>query len=155
MDVFIIISLVISILCLSSFSSPSYYYDQSFAQKDNKNNEDKDDDKDKLVVKARIHLNNIDLENTTSIRVAAFINGEDIKQDIPVSSLDKTKKTLNVDLKADKNNDIVDADTPDEFFVCAYEVKDVMNDYNSFTKFDCNESDLVYIDKPTSYTLTI
>ena len=149
----IIISLVISILCLSSFSSPSSYYDLSFAQKDNKNNEDKDDDKDKLVVKTRIHLNNIDLENTTSIRVAAFINGEDIKQDIPVSSIDKTKKILNVDLKADKNNDIVDADTPDEFFVCAYQVKDVINDYNSFTKFDCNESDLVNIDKPTVINL--
>ena len=148
----IIISLVISILCLSSFSS-SYYYDLSFAQKDNKNNEDKDDDKDKLVVKTRIHLNNIALENTTSIRVAAFINGEDIKQDIPVSLIDKTKKTLNVDLKADKNNDIVDADTPDEFFVCAYQVKDVINDYNSFTKFDCNESDLVNIDKPTVINL--
>ena len=153
MDVFIVISLVISILSLSSFSFPSSYYDLSFAQKDNKNNEDKDDDKDKLVVKARIHLNNIALENTTSIRVAAFINGEDIKQDIPVSSIDKSKKTLNVDLKADKNNDIVDADTPDEFFVCAYQVKDVINDYNSFTKFDCNESDLVNIDKPTVINL--
>ena len=87
----IIITLVISISCLSSFSP---YYDLSFAQKDNKNNEDKDGDKDKLVIKTRIHLNNIDLENTTSIRVAAFINGEDIKQDIPVSSIDKTKKIL-------------------------------------------------------------
>ena len=153
LHVIIVISLVISIACLSSFTSPSSYYDLSFAQKDNKNNEDKDDDEDKLVVKARIHLNNIDLENTTSIRVAAFINGEDIKQDIPVSSIDKTKKTLNVDLKADKNNDIVEADTPDEFFVCAYQVKDVINDYNSFTKFDCNESDLVNIDKPTVINL--
>ena len=151
LHLFIVISLVISILCLSSFSSSSYY-DLSFAQKDNKNNEDKDDDKNKLVVKTRIHLNNIDLENTRSIRVAAFINGEDIKQDIPVSSIDKTK-ILNVDLKADKNNDIVDADTPDEFFVCAYQVKDVINDYNSFTKFDCNESDLVNIDKPTIINL--
>jgi hypothetical protein len=152
LHVIIVISLVISISCLLSFTSPSYY-DLSFAQKDNKNNDDKGDDKDKLVVKTRIHLNNIDLENTTSIRIAAFINGEDIKQDIPVSSIDKTKKTLNVDLKADKNNDIVDADTPDEFFVCAYQVKDVINDYNSFTKFDCNESDLVNIDKPTVINL--
>ena len=63
-----------------------------FSQKDNKNNEDKDDDKDKLVVKTRIHLNNIDWENITSIRVTAFINGEDIKQDIPVSYIDKLKK---------------------------------------------------------------
>ncbi len=93
LHVIIIISLVISISCLSSFTSPSSYYDLSFEQKDNKNSEDEDDDEeDKLVVKARIHLNNIDLENTTSIRVAAFINGEDIKQDIHVSSIDKTKK---------------------------------------------------------------
>ena len=30
-----------------------------------------------------------DLEKITSIRVAAFMNGEDIKQDISVSSIDK------------------------------------------------------------------
>jgi hypothetical protein len=100
-------------------------------------------------------LKNIDLEKTKFIRVVGFINGEDIKQDIPISSIDNTnKKTLDVDLKTDIENEIVEADTPDEFFVCAYQVGDVLQqEYNSITKFDCNEGDLLHIDKPTEIRL--
>ena len=120
---FIVISFVTTILLLP-------YYELSFAQKDNGNDEEEDEDdkdKDKLVVKAHINLKNIDLEKTKFIRVVGFINGEDIKQDIPISSIDNTnKKTLDVDLKTDIENEIVEADTPDEFFVCAYQVGDVL-----------------------------
>ena len=147
---FIVISFVTTILLLS-------YYELSFAQKDNGNDEYEDDkDKDKLVVKAHINLKNIDLEKTKFIRVVGFINGEDIKHDIPISSIDNTnKKTLDVDLKTDIENEIVEADTPDEFFVCAYQVGgDVLQQgYNSITKFDCNEGDLLHIDKPTEIRL--
>ena len=114
-------------------SSSIFFYELAFAQKNDKDDKDKDD-KDLLVVKARIHLENIDMDKTKFLRVTAFINGDDFKQDIPISSIDKTKKTLTVDLKVDKDNGIVEADTPDEFFVCAYQVGKVVNDYNSFTK---------------------
>ena len=129
-------------------SSSFFSYELAFAQKNDKDDKDKDD-KDLLVVKARIHLANIDMDKTKFLRVAAFINGQDFKQDIPISSIDKTKKTLTVDLKVDKDNGIVEADTPDEFFVCAYQVGDVLKDYNSLTKFDCNEGDILSISKPT------
>jgi hypothetical protein len=142
---FIIISFTATNILFVSFS-----YELAFAQK-----EDKDDKngKDQLIVKARIHLENMDMNKTKFLRVAAFINGEDFKQDIPISSIDKTKKTITVDLKTDVHNDIVSAHSPDEFFVCAYQVGDILNDFNSFTKFDCNESDLVNIDKPTVINL--
>ena len=148
---FIVISFVTTILLLP-------YYELSFAQKDNGNDEEEDEedkDKDKLVVKAHINLKNIDLEKTKFIRVVGFINGEDIKQDILISSIDNTnKKTLDVDLKTDIENEIVEADTPDEFFVCAYQVGDVLQqEYTSITKFDCNEGDLLHIDKPTEIRL--
>jgi hypothetical protein len=65
---FIIISFVSSIFFISSIES-------SFAQKDN---EDEQGD-DKLIVKARINLENIDIENTKFIRVIGFINGEESK----------------------------------------------------------------------------
>src|SRR5215212_8913707 len=150
---FIVIFFVTTILLLS-------YYEISFAQKDNGKDEDEDEeeddkDKDKLIVRAHINLQNIDLEKTKFIRVVGFINGEDIKQDIPISSIDNTnKKTLDVDLKTDIENEIVKADTPDEFFVCAYQVGDVLQqEYNSITKFDCNEGDLLHIDKPTEIRL--
>jgi hypothetical protein len=47
-------------------------YGLSFAQKD-------DDEDDKLVVKAQVDLENVDLENTKFIRVIGFINGEEAK----------------------------------------------------------------------------
>ncbi|MGI9012533.1 MAG: hypothetical protein ACR2F1_15285 [Nitrososphaeraceae archaeon] len=134
MYIFIAISFAVNILYISS-------YESVFAKKNDGNNE-KDKDH-QLVVNARINLNNIDMKNTEFIRVTAFINGEDFKQDIPISSIDKSKKKLDVELKTDVKNDIVEADTPDEFFVCAYQVDDELKDDTSLTIFDCNEGDLL------------
>jgi hypothetical protein len=135
-----------------SFFSVSSFVDLSFAQKDNEDDNAEEDDK--LVIKTRIHINNLDLGNTKFIRVIGLINGQEAKEDILLSSIDKTKKTLSVDLKVDKDNGIVEADTPDEFFVCAYQVSEPIHDYNSFTeRFDCNESDLVNVNKPTVINL--
>ena len=66
-------------------------------------------DNDKLIVKASINLKNVDMKNTKFIRVIGFINGEEVKQDIPISSIDKTKNKLDVELKVNKKNDIVEA----------------------------------------------
>jgi hypothetical protein len=141
-----------TILSISFISSS--FFELSFAQKDKQDDYDGEKENDKLVVKTRIQINNLDLENTKFIRVIGFINGQEAKEDIPISSIDKTKKTLTVDLKVDKDNGIVEADTPDEFFVCAYQISEVVHDYNSFTeRFDCNESDLVNIDEPTIINL--
>jgi len=123
------------------------------AKKDKDDEDKKEKDKDQLVVNAQINLNNVDMKNTKFIRVTAFINGEDFKQDIPISSIDKSKKKVNVELKTDVENDIVKAGTPDEFFVCAYQVGDVLKDYKSMTKFDCNEGDLLSTSKPTEIEL--
>ena len=54
------------------------------------------------------------MEKTKFIRVIGFIIVGDIKQDISISSIDKNEKTLDVDLKTDIENEIVEADTPDE-----------------------------------------
>ena len=153
---FIIISFAaVNILFVSSSSSSSY--ELASAKKNDKDGKGDDkgdkDGKNQLIVKARIHLGNIDMDKTKFLRVTAFINGDDFKQDIPISSIDKTKKMITVDLKTDVDNDIVSAHSPDEFFVCAYQVGNILNDYNSFPKFDCNESDLVNIDKPTVINL--
>ena len=135
--IFIAIAFAVSILYVSSS------LESAFAQKNDK------EDKDELIVKANINLKNVDMKNTKFIRVIGFINGEEVKQDIPISSIDKTKTKLDVDLKVNKKNDIVEASTPDEFFVCAYQVGDVLKDYNSLTKFDCNEGDILSTSKPT------
>jgi hypothetical protein len=118
-----------------------------------KNDKDDKKDKDQLEVKTIIHLENIDMEKTKFLRITAFINGDDFKQDIPISSIDKSKKKLDVALKTDVDNGIVDAHFPDEFFVCGYQVGDMMTEYNSFAKFDCNEADILNIKKPTEINL--
>jgi len=137
--------IILSCIIIISFVSSSILFlsvsQLSFAQQEDNN--------DKLVVRANINLLNVDLEKAKFIRVIGFINGEEVKEDIPISSIDKTKKALSVDLKTDVKNEIVTADTPDEFFVCAYQVGDVQQEYNSITKFDCDEGDLQSVDKPT------
>jgi hypothetical protein len=139
---FIVISFVSSIFFIS-------FLEASFAQKDD--NDDKVDDK--LIVKTRINLENIDMENTKFIRVIGFINGEEAKQDIPISSIDKSKNSLNVELKVNEENEIVEASNPDEFFVCAYQVGDVSKESTTtpITKFDCNEGDI--LGNPTGISL--
>ena len=99
--IFIAIAFAVSILYISSS------IESAFAQKNDK------EDKDKLIVKANINLKNVDMKNTKFIRLIGFINGEEVKQDIPISSIDKTKNKLVLDLKVNKKNDIVKASTPD------------------------------------------
>jgi hypothetical protein len=141
-----VITFIVSILILSTTNL-------SYAKQDNvKSKQDNKDDK-KLDVKIRIHLDNIDMKNTKLFRITGSINGEAIKKDVPISSADKVKKTLTVDLKLDSKNDIVNAESPDEFFVCAYPVGDLWSKDNSFQKFDCNEGDLLDIGTPTTVNL--
>ena len=150
--ILIAISFAASILCVSTISNESV-----FAQKNDEDDDnDKKEDKDKLIVKATIDLENVDIENTKFIRVIGFINGEEAKQDIPISSIDKSNNNLNVELKVNEKNDIVEADTPDEFFVCGYQVGegDVSKESKTsypITKFDCNEGDI--LGNPTKISL--
>ena len=143
---FIIINVISFVTIILFFSS---YGELSFAQTD-------DEEQDKLIVKARINLTNIDLENTKFIRVIGFINGEENKQDIPISSIDKTKKNLDVELKVNRESDIVKADYNDEFFVCAYQIgnnTDGVATNNLLPKFDCREGGLLHIYSPTQINL--
>ena len=130
-------------------------YELSFAQKDDDDKEDENDkdNDDKLIVKAKINLKNIDIEKTKFIRIIGFINGDEAKQDIPISSIGKTKKNLNVELKVNEENEIVEASSPDEFFVCAYQVGGDVQQQESvpITKFDCNEGDI--LGNPTEISL--
>src|ERR671912_198165 len=143
--IFIIVIVFASSIFLASNSA-----EMVFAKK---NTDDNKKDKNQLTVKTSIHLENIDMEKTKFLRITAFINGDDFKQDIPISSIDKSKKKLDVELKTDIDNGIVEANVPDEFFVCVYQVGDMMTEYNSFAKFDCNEGDILNIKKPTEIEL--
>ena len=149
--IFIAITFAVSILYVTSS------YESVFAQKNDNDDDNKKEDKDKLIVKVSIDLENVDIENTKFIRVIGFINGEEAKQDIPNSSIDKSDNNLDVELKVNEENEIVEADTPDEFFVCGYQVgkgdvsKESTTTTTPITKFDCNEGDI--LGNPTKISL--
>jgi hypothetical protein len=65
-------------------------------------------------------------------------DGEDLKKDIPVSSIEKTKK-IDKDSKekTEVQNDILNVHYPNQYYVCGYP-QQLITDYNSFEKFNCN-----------------
>jgi len=65
-------------------------------------------------------------------------DGEDLKKDIPVSSIDKTKK-INKDSKekTEVQNDFLNDHYPNQYYVCGYP-QQLVRDYNSLEKVNCN-----------------
>ena len=120
---------------------------QTYINENNENSEDNFNSKEKVIVKTRINLAN--LEKKGFLSMAAFINGQEVLKNVSLDKLDPSKQTLNVNLMVDKETDIVNAGDRDEFFVCAYHIKDLLKEYNSLTYFDCDEGDLLAPDKPT------
>ena len=113
--------------------------------------EEQFNDIDKLIVKVKIYLQN--LERTGFLRISALLNGEEIIKDIELSEIDRSQQTITVDLKVDKKNDIVEASSNDEYHLCAYHVKDLIYEYDSFTNFDCNEGDVLSVNTPNYLSL--
>ena len=113
----------------------------TYAEDDNLNLENK------VLVKARISL--VNLEKRGFLSIAAFINGQEVLKNITLDKLDESKQSLNVNLPVNKETNFLKAGDRDEYFVCAYHVKDLLKEYKSLTYFDCDEGDLIAPDKPT------
>jgi hypothetical protein len=113
--------------------------------------EEGNNDINKLIVKVKIYLQN--LERIGFLRISSLLNGEEIIKEIDLSEIDRSQQTLTVDLKVDKKNAIVEANSNDEYHVCAYHVKDLIHEYDSFTNFDCNEGDVLTVDTPNYISL--
>ncbi|HEX7141329.1 MAG TPA: hypothetical protein VF222_02505 [Nitrososphaeraceae archaeon] len=121
----------------------------------NDNKQAKHDD-DKLVVVANINLKNT--EKNGLIKVVGVINGEDFVKNIPLDKIKESTKQLKVKFSMDKENEIVNAGKPDEFFVCAYHVKNADTKVTSHKQgvgeyFDCNEGDIQSTTSPTQISL--
>jgi len=113
--------------------------------------EEENNDLNKLIVKVKIYLQN--LERTGFLRISSLLNGEEIVKEIELSDIDRSQQTITIDLKVDKKNDIVEASSNDEYHVCVYHVKDLRYEYDSFTNFDCNEGDILSVDQPNYISL--
>jgi hypothetical protein len=64
-------------------------------------------------------------------------NGEDLKKDIPVSSIDKTKKINKDSKETEVQNDILNDHYPNQYYLCGYP-QQLVRDYNSLEKVNCN-----------------
>jgi len=63
-------------------------------------------------------------------------NGEDLKKEIPVSSIDKTKKINKDSKETEVQNDILNDHYPNQYYVCGYP-QQLVRDYNSLEKVNC------------------
>ncbi|MGI9012542.1 MAG: hypothetical protein ACR2F1_15335 [Nitrososphaeraceae archaeon] len=109
---------------------------------------------------SKTYLQNIDKKGI--IKVVGVINGEDFVKNIPLDKLKDSTKKLKVTFCLNKDNEINSAHKPDEFFVCAYHVKnpnniksvsfDIQNDA-TIDYFDCNEGDIQSTTSPTEASL--
>jgi len=113
-----------------------------FTSIESKNNEDNNNIKSDSYVTFKTVLNLANIEKTGFIRLVGYINGQSFKEDIQLSDLDLSTNKLNVKLKVLKDTELVSLDPPDEFFACAYHVKDLNKEKNSILHFDCNEADV-------------
>ena len=105
-------------------------------------------DDDDLIVISNINLQNI--EKTGFLRVVGFINAQEFSKDISLSNISESTMKLTVKFKADRENEIVNGNSPDEFFICAYHVK---NQHDPIHHFDCNEGDIKSTTGPTKANL--
>ena len=112
-----------------------------FTSIESKNNKNYDIKSDYVTFKTVLNLQNIEKEGF--IRLVGYINGQTFKEDIQLSELaPSTINKLDVKLKVLKDIGFVSLETPDEFFVCAYHLKDLEKEYNSILNYDCNEADV-------------
>jgi hypothetical protein len=62
---------------------------------------------------------------------------KDLKKDSSVSSIDKIEKIKRDSKDTEVQNDILNDNYPNQYYVCGYP-QQLVTDYNSFAKFNCN-----------------
>ncbi len=147
------------VLTITIFSIACMTFDPVSAIKkmDNEVNGENNNNQGQLAVITNINLE--DIEKKGFLKVVAFINGEDFSKKIPLDILKESTKKVKVKFEMDKENELVSATKPDEFFVCAYHVQspnvklDSSVKQNSIEYFDCNEGDIQSVTEPTEVNL--
>ena len=147
------------VLTITTFSIACMTFDPVSAIKkmDSEVNGENNNNQDQLAVITNINLENI--EKKGFLKVVAFINGEDFSKKILLDKLKESTKKVKVKFEMDKENELVSATKPDEFFVCAYHVQspNIKSDssvkQNSIEYFDCNEGDIQSVTEPTEVNL--
>lgn len=133
---------------ISIFAQSAEEKDSSFKKKEAKNN---NNNNDLTTITVQIDKNNmIDSNNNNPLlKIIGYLNGEGQTKYVDIKEIDKeinqNEKFLKVDLKFNKNNDISSTMVDDEYYVCAYVVKDndIAEDLiNPIPLYDCDEGNI-------------
>ena len=117
---------------------------------DNKNNDNRDIT---TIITVNLNKNSIaDIKNNNNLlKIVGYLNGEGKTKYIDLKEIDKEKginqnqKFLKVDLKFNKSNDISSTMVDDEYYVCAYVMKEnntPENAADTFPLYDCDEGNI-------------
>jgi len=75
--------------------------------------------------------------SSSQISFAKKNDKEEDGKDIPVSSINKTKKINKDSKETEVQDDILNDHYPNQYYICGYP-QQLITDYNSFEKFNCN-----------------
>jgi len=133
---------------ISIFAQSAEEKDSSFKKKEAKNN---NNNNDLTTITVQIDKNNMidSNDNNPLLKIIGYLNGEGQTKYVEIKEIDKeinqNEKFLKVDLKFNKNNDISSTMVDDEYYVCAYVVKDsdiVEDVIYTIPLYDCDEGNI-------------
>lgn len=84
-----------------------------------------------------VFVTSILIISSSQISFAKKNDKEEDGKDIPVSSIDKTKKFNRDSKEPEVQNDILKDQYPNQYYICGYP-QQLITKYNSFENFNCN-----------------
>ncbi len=84
-----------------------------------------------------VFVTSILIISSSQISLAKKKDKEEDGKDIPVSSIDKTKKINRDSKEPEVQNDILNDQYPNQYYLCGYP-QQLITKYNSFENFNCN-----------------
>ena len=125
------------------------------ATTENNNGNDNDNtknEKETLKLQIKLNLNNV-AKGVQKLKLVAYVNGEAKEQVIDLLK-DKSQiknNILVINLNYDKSNEISSIITTDQYFVCAYALKDKSSVPKGISFYDCDEGNIGSADSATAH----
>ena len=124
------------------------------ATTENNNGNDNDNTKngETLKLQIKLNLNNVD-KGVKKLKLVSYVNGEAKEQIIDLLK-DKSQiknNILAINLNYDKSNEISSIVTTDQYFVCAYAIKNASSVPKGISFYDCDEGNIGSADSATAH----
>jgi len=126
-----------------------------YATTENSNGNDNDNTKngkETLKLQIKLNLNNVD-KSVQKLKLVSYVNGEAKEQIIDLLK-DKSQiknNILAISLNYDKSNEISSIITTDQYFVCAYSLKNASSIPKGISFYDCDEGNIGSADSASAH----